>query len=463
LSLLSKLGIKKDTAVYNAMIAALQLEGQKRLKEEAAAMTAEMRQPLITSTMLFERVQRLYSEGLEDGQLQHWAYDEDDISGKGNRDWHEETRKKTFEGLDPPVQKNIYIDNRPSDGGSNGISSVIQNGGGSTDDSLIVTDPIVSISDMNRDMTSVNVTLSTSSEDLSTSHLIDNPEIDQYKRPQITDSSEEIVKSDQLPNTSNTDVSNTQENTNLAEEVCPSDISDLMNARSPLIEIPVAASESDFFSTGSIETSEIILASRRKLDLHGFPLAVAKASIDYEFKKIYDDHCEHLLVTEQIAKSISGGTVREDNNFNDESIIDSTIKNSISTGGDNGNSASASRDMRSSRRNRMKNSNLRTDNRVRLTEPVAAKERKWPNMIAGPLNIEPERLESSYDLYIVTGRGRHINNSGTRGVLRNELRDYILYTYNIKSFSVDGNDGCIKVTRASLIDWFREMDGPING
>jgi hypothetical protein len=109
----------------------------------------------------------------------------------------------------------------------------------------------------------------------------------------------------------------------------------------------------------------------------------------------------------------------------------------------------------------MKNSNgLKADKRgVGLTEqPVVAKTIKRPKVVSVPLNEHYERLRSLYDLYIVTGRGRHINNSGTRGVLMNELSDYIFYTYNIKTVSIDGNDGCIKITRLSLIDWFREMN-----
>jgi hypothetical protein len=49
-------------------------------------------------------------------------------------------------------------------------------------------------------------------------------------------------------------------------------------------------------------STEPSLPTRRKLDLHGFPLAVAKAAIDHEIKTIYD-HCEYLMVTEEMNKS----------------------------------------------------------------------------------------------------------------------------------------------------------------
>jgi hypothetical protein len=429
------------------MIAALQLEGQKRLKEEASAPPAsvEMTQPLISSTTLFERVQRLYSEGLEAGQLQHWAYDEDGISGKGNRDWHVETRKKTFEGFDSPIQKKIFIDNHPSDVQSYG-NSIIGNIDGYTNDSLLSADSISSIGDMKGNVAAVNVTLSKSHKDLSTNHSI-TPKIDENDKLE-PHSQLESNRPDQLLNGSNTNVSYAQLNMDLALPVCLDDTSDPVTSPSNLIENSVTASKSNFISMDSVDPSWSTLLTRRKLDLHGFPLAVAKAAIDYEFKKIYDDHCEHLIITEEMDKSSAV--------FSEGTDINSASTSTFSITDNNGHSSN--RDMRSSRRNRMKNSGLRTDKRVGLTEPVVAKTIKRPNIVSVPSKERYERLGSLYDLYIVTGRGRHINNSGTRGVLRNELRDYIFHTYNIKTVSIDRNDGCIKVTRLSLIDWFQEMD-----
>ena len=71
-------------------------------------------------------------------------------------------------------------------------------------------------------------------------------------------------------------------------------------------------------------------------------------------------------------------------------------------------------------------------------------------------NTSPRSL-CTYDLHIITGRGRHLNSSGTRGVLMKEIKEYLYDNYGIKVEKVQGNDGCIIVTRSSLNRWLLEM------
>ena len=63
----------------------------------------------------------------------------------------------------------------------------------------------------------------------------------------------------------------------------------------------------------------------------------------------------------------------------------------------------------------------------------------------------------AFDLHIITGRGNHINSSGTRGVLRFNIKDYLLDTYDIVAERIVGNDGCIIVTRTSINRWIGRM------
>lgn len=452
-----KSGIKKDTAVYNAMIAALQLEGQKRLKEEASLPLAsvERMQPLMTSTMLFEMVQQLYSEGLEDGQLQHWAYDVDDISGKGNRDRNVETRKKIYEGLGLDlVDHDNDINNEESHFND---SSVIQSIASSTSGGSIGAASILSIME---ESIYADIVLSRSFEDLKRVRLLGTTGTDGDNNP-----FKESFVPFQLLNASNMNDSSKQQDTDSTQGVLLPDFDDFVTPPSPLAEKAATASKSQFFSIDTRDPLGTILPSHRKLDLHGYPLSVAKAAIDYEFKNIYDGHCEDidgLVVTEEVTEGVhkrergSATTFDRGDNDNDGASTTGVRRSSSGSGGADG--YSINRDIRSSRRNRIKKSFMRTDNLPKLTEPLTVREVNRLDTVVDPLTMKIGRLESSYDLYVITGRGRHINNSGTRGVLRNEIRDYILNTYNIKTVRIDGNDGCIIVTRASLIDWFREMD-----
>ena len=62
-----------------------------------------------------------------------------------------------------------------------------------------------------------------------------------------------------------------------------------------------------------------------------------------------------------------------------------------------------------------------------------------------------------YDLHIITGRGRHVNSSGTRGVLMKEIKEYLHDNYDLKVEKIVGNDGCIIVTKSSINKWLIKM------
>ena len=60
-------------------------------------------------------------------------------------------------------------------------------------------------------------------------------------------------------------------------------------------------------------------------------------------------------------------------------------------------------------------------------------------------------------LRIITGRGNHVNNSGTRGVLRSEVEAFITRGMSplgiLMTARVPGNEGCIDVPAAAIEQW----------
>ena len=76
---------------------------------------------------------------------------------------------------------------------------------------------------------------------------------------------------------------------------------------------------------------------------------------------------------------------------------------------------------------------------------------------SGPESLLHGGQSCPYDLHIITGRGRHINSSGTRGVLRLQIKEYLLDNYGISAEKIIGNDGCIIVTRSSVDSWVDKM------
>jgi len=78
---------------------------------------------------------------------------------------------------------------------------------------------------------------------------------------------------------------------------------------------------------------------------------------------------------------------------------------------------------------------------------------------------EMKNSNEVYSLEIITGRGNHVNSSGTRGVLRVEIEEYItrLQPSGIL-FTDESNDnrGTIVVTRESINAWFNVIDSMLN-
>lgn len=133
----------------------------------------------------------------------------------------------------------------------------------------------------------------------------------------------------------------------------------------------------------------------KEMDLHGFPLSVAKAAIDFVFSEIADGAIR--AGTAAAAAGCGGGTASD---------------TADSEGGD------------------------------------------------GTVFDLDRALDSvAFDLKIVTGRGKHTNSSGTRGVLRGELEAYLLDGVRpvgcLAVTRVSGNDGVLVVPRSSVRIWLR--------
>jgi pentatricopeptide repeat protein len=68
-----------------------------------------------------------------------------------------------------------------------------------------------------------------------------------------------------------------------------------------------------------------------------------------------------------------------------------------------------------------------------------------------------DKQSEPFDLVIITGRGNHVNSSGTRGILRTEIESYITNTITPKGFlrinTVPSNDGVIIVSKESIKEW----------
>jgi pentatricopeptide repeat protein len=64
-----------------------------------------------------------------------------------------------------------------------------------------------------------------------------------------------------------------------------------------------------------------------------------------------------------------------------------------------------------------------------------------------------------FDLVIITGRGKHVNSSGSNGVLRKEIMKFLedMAPQNMLSGqSVNGNEGCIFVSKESINRWMQK-------
>ena len=87
--------------------------------------------------------------------------------------------------------------------------------------------------------------------------------------------------------------------------------------------------------------------------------------------------------------------------------------------------------------------------RFPVSVAVTAVSLVFERMAAGSVNVS--------DLRIITGRGNHVNNSGTRGVLKSEIEAFILTGMPPLGFltpaKVTGNEGCIDVPAAAIEQW----------
>ena len=444
-------GVKKDTAVYNAIIAALQLAAQRQATEvmknrnggiisDAGAVTG------ISSADLLEKAQLIYAEGLKDGQLQHYAYDSLDApNNKG--------QKKAF--ISPtnlfPVSELLTV-------------------AGATDYSLPLPNTVPSSPPTSQPVAAV---------------------VDEGSG---TDTEPIMINLNQFANGSPA----RSLDMNSCDEVAvplplglppPLPLSLGLSLPPPLrlpIGLPIAqritfdniisaSIQSQGLSQSQSSISNTKSTGPRILDLHKCPLLIAEAAIDYEMKLIYDE-----CVTE--------GTAHENNigiNMPTDSYAEHTSSSSSSSSSSSGSSSSSSssggsssgdgsscskkgdlaieplqvlRSRRSSRHNRKKIPGLvPSEHLISPTAPPLPHPSHAPDIPTAPLVDSWKPKTCAFDLHIVTGRGRHINSSGTRGVLRFNIKDYLLDTYDIVADRISGNDGCIIVTSSSINQWITRM------
>lgn len=145
------------------------------------------------------------------------------------------------------------------------------------------------------------------------------------------------------------------------------------------------------------------LNAYKKMDLHGFPSPVAKAAVDYVFREIKE---EALNAT----RWLNGNRRRGKGNAGEGS------------GGGMGAGGGAG---------------------------------------AGVGGGSDNSAFYFHDLYIVTGRGNHLNSKGTRGVLRQEVEAHILSAMEpagiLSVTEAPGNDGMLIVSKASIRKWMERI------
>ena len=578
------------------MIAALQLSGQRKLDEEMTEMKENMTgleekwnirenngiKNTITSVQLFEKVQQIYSEGLADGQLQHWAYNYS-IDKKGERDSSRGGRergsvRRNFEeeGINSSIIDSIGIS--PIDKAQkNNLFSVVENS--SIEEKKIVETlggsgyRTVS-SNMNgyvdRD-SNIDVEVPTSNRN----NFYGNPhvEVDISGDGNISGLKSASASDSTARTDTDTDTDPSIRQSTITNNIVPHPImpSVIPSASSSFIDGGISSTLASTSTSTSIFTSTPILRvggvekanptgvdvgvdviddvharalvsathiPPRILDLHECPLSVAKAAIDYELREIY---CEHdgggdicVLNDDNISfksyRDIRSGSVggcvekslpsmtnsnpctsgNKDHNFNDgtdsnnlrsyndKKVTEISPHNTLlDMKVDRTSTTSVETERRSHRHNRRKvgmksigpdkykSSNIEESKVTTVLERTAindcdstySKHEILENDL--PLNMlqmlqlpsdDNETLGNSikgertsprslctYNLHIITGRGRHLNSSGTRGVLMKEIKEYLHNNYGIITERIQGNDGCIIVTRSSLNRWLLEM------
>lgn len=385
--------MKKDTAVYNAVIAALQLAAQRRateeLKSRSSSITTDAGKGL-SSADLLEKAQIIYAEGLKDGQLQHFAYDSLEVPlDKGH--------KKADNTPSHTPSEDVILTPLDSDGNSK-LDSAFP----SFSSSPIVVMDAAEGAGASIDFAAVSVNQSESVQSL---RALAINKSDGFALPTL-------------------------------QEVTPDNPTLASSSRS--------SSSSSSMSMSSTSSSRSSSSGPRILDLHKCPLLIAEAAIDYEMKQIYDE-----CVSEDPAVSATGHDI--------STTMSSDIRPQHASSRNRDKSglvAQPAEDLlcsrRSSRHNRRKMSGV-APSKCPAPPPLS------PDIPVAVITEAVKLDPCAFDLHIITGRGNHINSSGTRGVLRFNIKDYLLDTYDIVAERIVGNDGCIIVTSTSINRWIGRM------
>jgi hypothetical protein len=391
--------VKKDTAVYNAVIAALQLAAQRQATEELKSRSGSIigdagTGKVLSAADLLEKAQIIYAEGLKDGQLQHFAYD----------------------SLEAPLDKgHKKAHSTPSTVLSEAVMLTALNGDGNSQlnsaSSSLSSSPIVIMGATegrgeSRDSAAVRLN---QSERVHSVRALEMNKSDSFTLPTL-------------------------------QEVTPDNptLSSSRRSRSSSSSSSISSSNSSSMSITSSSGS-----GPRILDLHKCPLLIAEAAIDYEMKQIYDECVSQDPVVDASGHDVSTAM-----------SSDMHASSSSSNRDEGGSVVQPAQDIlssrRSSRHNRKKMPGIVPNNRP-APPPQSS------DIPAAVMTDAVEVKTCAFDLHIITGRGNHINSKGTRGVLRFNIKDYLLDTYDIVAERIVGNDGCIIVTSSSINRWITRM------
>lgn len=446
----------KDTAVYNAMIAALQLAAQRKLFDETDKVESEgsgkgcvlstSSEPSgdVSSEQLFEFAQIIYAEGLADGKLQQFAYSASFTA----------RQREGVDGvsLEPLVRKD---------------SKKRENRGGKVEGAV--------------------VTVAASPIDTIKQNFLmieDNSVIKKMNRI------EESSKNDVEERSSQGSVAGRRSEHESVAMQGRSAVTSTTRTAAPVSIFPVDRSDS-----ASMTSPQSIAGTPRVLDLHRCPLLVAKTAVDYELKQIrymlssplHDVPLgDHDTVMSGGGEGVGVGDVgtmsstysrlnRRSSStalgveIGSREVVASPVRTS------NGNASSKREERRSHRSKRPSKKSTITSttdgaavDRSNSPHPTSQLNSVMEDLIENKTLVEdvieergtrirsPVRfLECGQDLHIITGRGRHVNSSGTRGVLRSAMKNYLLENYKIAAHSMPGNDGCLVISRRSIDAWIR--------
>jgi hypothetical protein len=455
-----ELGARKDTAVYNAMIAALQLAAQRLLLEESQALAQGADRGNdrgnATSRGLFEKAQQVYAEGLADGQLQHFAYD----------------------------LNSFAIDSS---------SELRRSGVGLSPEDTHYTQYSSSIGNPVSEMSTATATASDSLESLDVSKK-DGTHADDASSESWVLGSEDLRISQEDSVTADLFKENSAMDGNLGSDfVIDSKGGPALHSSLTVHStLPLASSTSPISRNFPAIKPVRVSGVPRVLDLHKCPLLVAKAAIDFEMKQIYEmcTASDAEMIGDSGDERITSGR-GTGNSFSGDRSMDRDGEHigGSATGESRGGALVAiaatpvtlASPRRVSSRARIRSLKRSLDTAASISDTdslsistVAASAVPPPSPAGGDMHTslpvhtgsgpgsDPGSLHRRgrscpYDLHIITGRGWHINSSGTRGVLRLQIKEYFLDNYGISAEKIMGNDGCIIITRASVDSWVDKM------